>query len=151
MSLATAAPRGYHNVLAYLIVEDAARAIDFYTSIFGATERTRMPGPNGRILHAELDFGDSCVMLADQNPAMDAWAPGHFGGSPVTLMLYVSDVDETYRRAITAGGRSRREPADQFYGDRTAGVDDPFGHRWYLATHIRDVSPEEMQSAMANA
>jgi PhnB protein len=149
MALANAAPSPYHNVQPYLMVPDSKAAIEFYVRIFGATERMRMPSPSGGIMHAELHFGDTVVMLADESPAMDAWAPAHFGGSPVAMMLYVSDVDQTYRDALAAGATSRREPADQFYGDRSADIVDPFGHRWHMATRVREVSSEEMNEALA--
>jgi PhnB protein len=137
-------PEGYHSLTPYLLVHDAARAIDFYKSVFGATERMRMPAPGGRISHAELLIGDSTVMLADENAEMGALSPKTVGGSPVMLMVYVEDVDDVFGRAVAAGGRATRAVADQFYGDRTGGFDDPFGHKWYVATHIEDVSPEEL-------
>ena len=138
-------PEGYRNVTPYLIVDEAAKAIDFYRKVFKAKERMRMPAPGGRIGHAELEFGDSVVMLADENPEMNARSPRSVGGSPISLLLYVEDVDATVDRAVAAGAKLKRPVADQFYGDRTGGIEDPFGHQWYLATHVEDVSPEEMR------
>ncbi len=138
-------PDGYNTVTPYLIVDGAAAAIEFYKKIFGAKEVMRMPAPGGRIGHAEVKIGDSHVMLADENPDMNARSPKSVGGSPISLLLYVDDVDKTVDRAIAAGAKLKRPVADQFYGDRTGGIEDPFGHQWYVATHIEDVSPEEMQ------
>jgi PhnB protein len=137
-------PDGYHSVQPYLILDDAAAAIDFYQKAFGANQRFRMER-DGRIGHAELEIGDSCIMLADENPEIGARSAKHYGGSPVGLMIYVTDCDATYKQAVAAGATSEREPTDQFYGDRMAGVVDPFGFKWYIGTHIKDVSPEEMQ------
>lgn len=137
-------PDGYHSVQAYLILSNATAAIDFYKKAFGAKERLRMEH-DGRISHAEIEIGDCCVMIADENPEIGAYSPKHYGGSPVSLMVYVPDCDAVYKQALEAGATSDREPADQFYGDRVAGVVDPFGYTWYLATHIKDVSIEEMQ------
>lgn len=145
-------PDGYHSVQPYLIFKNAAQAIAFYTKAFGAKERFRMEN-DGRIGHAEIEIGDSCVMMADEHPQIGAYSAEHFGGSPVSLMVYVTDCDAVYRQALAAGAKSEREPTDQFYGDRMAGVVDPFGYRWYLGTHIKDVSKEEMerQSQAAHA
>lgn len=145
-------PDGYHSVQPYLILKNAAQAIAFYTRAFGAKERFRMEN-NGRIGHAEIEIGDSCVMMADEHPEIGAYSSEHYGGSPVSLMVYVTDCDAVYRQALAAGAKSEREPTDQFYGDRMAGVVDPFGYRWYLGTHIKDVSKEEMerQSQAAHA
>jgi PhnB protein len=137
-------PDGYHSIQPYLIVKDAAAAIDFYKKAFGANERLRMEN-NGRIGHAEIEIGDSCVMLADEHPQIGAYSSEHFGGSPVSLMIYVTDCDSVYAQALKAGAKSEREPADQFYGDRMAGVVDPFGLKWYIGTHIKDVSKEELE------
>lgn len=137
-------PDGYHSVQPYLILKNAAQAIAFYTRAFGARERLRMEN-NGRIGHAEIEIGDSCVMLADEHPQIGAYSVEHYGGSPVSLMVYVSDCDAVYKQALAAGAKSEREPTDQFYGDRMAGVVDPFGYRWYLGTHIKDVSKEELE------
>lgn len=138
-------PDGYHSVQPYLMFNGAAKAIEFYKNAFGATERLCMKQPDGRIGHAELQLGDSCIMLADENPQIEAFAPAHYGGSPVSLTIYTEDCDRTYHQAIAAGAKSEREPADQFYGDRMAGVQDPFGYKWYIATHIKDVSKEELE------
>lgn len=137
-------PDGYHSVQPYLIVKNAAGAIDFYKKAFGAKERFRM-AKDGRVQHAEIEIGDSCVMLADENPEMGARSPEHYGGSPVSLMVYVTDCDAVYKQALNAGAKSEREPTDQFYGDRMAGVLDPFGYKWYLGTHVKDVSKEELE------
>ena len=145
MSPIKAIPDGYHRIQPYLYIRGAAEAIDFYKKVFGATERMRMPPPDGRIGHAEILFGDSVIMLADEHPEKEIHSPKHFGGSPISLMLYVEDCDAVYQQALSAGAKSLREPADQFYGDRMAGVEDPFGFQWWLGTHIKDVSMEEMQ------
>jgi len=141
-------PEGYHSVQPYLYLKNASDAIAFYAKAFGATERMRMPDNNGRIMHAEISLGDSCIMMADENEAIGAYSPQHYGGAPMSLMIYVEDCDVIYQRAMAAGATSLREPADQFYGDRTAGVADPFGFHWYIGTHIKDVSMEEMQQHM---
>jgi PhnB protein len=136
-------PVGYPRVIPYLVVDGAADAIAFYVSVLGATERMRMPGPDGRIGHAELEIGDSVVMLADASP-QGGQSPREIGGSPVTVMVYMPDVDAAYAAAIEAGAQSLMEPKNQFYGDRAAAFTDPFGHRWHIASHVEDVSPEEM-------
>jgi PhnB protein len=141
-------PDGYHSITPYLIVQGAAAAIDFYKKVFGATEVFRVPGPGGKVGHAELQFGDSRIMLADEHPEMGAKAPGSFGGTPVGLMLYVADVDARFNRAVAAGATVNKPLADQFYGDRSGTVTDPFGHQWTIATHTEDVSPEEMDRRM---
>ena len=138
-------PEGYHSVQAYIIVEGAARAIQFYKAAFGAMERLCMKEPDGRVGHAEIAIGDSVIMMADPNPQMDAFAPAHFGGSPVTLMIYAEDCDAVYKRALAAGASGVREPADQPQGDRMCGVKDPFGYTWWVATHVKDVSKEELE------
>ncbi len=144
-----AIPDGYPRVTPYLIVDGAAAAIDFYTRIFGAKERMRMPGPGGKIGHAEIEIGNSMVMLADANPQMGHKAPKTLGGTPVSLLLYVENADDTVKRATAAGAKVVRPVEDQFYGDRMGGLEDPFGHLWYVATHVEDVSPEEMKRRMA--
>jgi PhnB protein len=141
-------PDGYHSLQPYLYFKNAADAIAFYAKAFGATERMRMPDKKGRIMHAEINLGDSCIMMADENADMGAYSPEHYGGAPMSLVLYVEDCDAVYKKALAAGAKSLREPADQFYGDRTAGVADPFGFHWYIGTHIKDVSMEEMQQQM---
>ena len=144
-------PDGYNGVTPYLIVGDAARAIEFYKEAFGAEEVYRFDAPGGRVGHADVKIGDSHVMLADEHPEMGARSPKTIGGSPVSLSLYVEDVDATVERAVEAGARLVRPVANQFYGDRTGGVEDPFGHVWYVATHVEDVSDEEMQKRAAAA
>jgi PhnB protein len=134
-------PEGYRTVTPYLIVGNATRLLDFLAQAFGAHERMRMPGPNETIGHAEVTIGDSVVMVADANEQF----PTRTG----TIHLYVEDCDDTYSRALEAGGTSAREPTTEFYGDRMAGVDDPFGNQWWIATHVEDVSPEEMQRRSA--
>ena len=141
-------PDGYHSVQPYLYLKNASDAIAFYSKAFGATERLRMANKDGRIGHAEINLGDSCIMMADENAAIGAYSPEHYGGVPMSLMIYVEDCDVIYQRAIAAGATSLREPADQFYGDRMAGVADPFGFHWFIGTHIKDVSPEEMKQHM---
>ncbi|HEU0025078.1 MAG TPA: VOC family protein [Thermoleophilaceae bacterium] len=144
-------PEGYPRVTPYLIVDGASAAIDFYRSVLGATERMRMAGPDGKVGHAELDIGDSVVMLADEHPEMDAYGPRSVGGTPVSLHVYVEDVDRVFERAIEAGGKALRPVEDKFYGDRSGGFEDPFGHHWNVATHVEDVPPEEMSKRAAEA
>ncbi|HET7752952.1 MAG TPA: VOC family protein [Anaeromyxobacteraceae bacterium] len=138
-------PDGYHSITPYLVVKGAARAIEFYKAAFGAKERFRMAEPGGGIGHAELEIGDSCLMLADEQEMRGFRGPEAYGGSPVTLLLYVEDVDATVKRAVEAGAKLTRPVEDQFYGDRTGGITDPFGHVWYVATHVEDVPPEELE------
>jgi len=140
-----AIPKGYHSVTPYLVVHDAEAAIEFYERAFGARETFRMGGPGGRIAHAEVQIGDSRVMLADEDPAMDALGPRSIGGTPVSLMVYVEDVDSVFRTALKAGGIQTRPVEDLFYGDRTGSLTDPFGHHWQLATRLEDLSLEEIQ------
>lgn len=137
-------PDGYPQVSPYLCVDRAADAIEFYTKALGATERVRMPDPDGRIGHAELQIGDSVIMLADEYPEMDIRSPKSVGGTPVTISVYVEDVDGVFGQAIELGAKPLREIENQFYGDRSGQFEDPFGHRWSIATHVEDVSPEEM-------
>ena len=144
-------PEGYRRVTPYLIVDGAAAAIDFYTSVLGATERMRMGGPEGKVGHAELEIGDSVIMLADEHPEMNARGPRSTGGTPVSLHMYVEDVDSVFDRAVEAGAKSLRPVEDQFYGDRLGSFEDPFGHHWSVATHVEDVSPDEMSKRMAEA
>jgi PhnB protein len=144
-------PDGYHTATPYLIIKDAARAIEFYKKAFGAMELMRMPGPDGTIGHAEIKIGDSPIMLADEVPGMDFKSPESLGGSPISILLYVEDVDAVFNDAVAAGAKVQRPVADQFYGDRTGGVLDPFGHVWYIATHREDVSSEEMKKRAAAA
>ncbi|HEY7097687.1 MAG TPA: VOC family protein [Terriglobales bacterium] len=142
-------PDGYHNVTPYLVIKGAAKAIDFYKTVFGATEVMRMDAPGGRIGHAELKIGDSHVMLADEYPEMKCRSPQAYGGSPVSMLVYVPDVDATVAVAQRNGAKLDREVQDQFYGDRMGQIVDPFGHIWSVATHKEDVSPEEMKKRMA--
>jgi PhnB protein len=142
-------PDGYRTVTPYLIVKGAAKALEFYKKALGAEERVRMPGPEGKIMHAEMQIGDSMIMLADEFPQMGAVSPQSLGGTPVGICLYVQDVDTLFKRAIAAGGKEERPLQNQFYGDRSGTMVDPFGHKWTIATHIEDVTPEEMQRRMA--
>lgn len=147
MSPVKAVPEGYHSLQPYLHVRGAAQAIQFYQRAFGATEIMRFAQPDGKIGHAELQLGDSVIMLADEVPERGIFSPAHLGGSAVSVMFYTEDCDAVYRRAIEAGAKSLREPADQFYGDRGAGVEDPFGFQWWISTHIRDITLDEMKKA----
>lgn len=144
-------PGGYHTATPYLIIKDAAKAIEFYKKAFGATEMMRMSQPDGRIGHAEIKIGDSPIMLADEFPEMGARSPQSLGGSPVSILLYVEDVDACAERAVTAGAKVVRPVKDQFYGDRSGSFEDPFGHQWHIATHVEDVAPEEMHKRAAAA
>ena len=143
-------PDGYHAVTPYLAVDDASAAIDFYARAFGAKERYRMPGPDGTVSHAELELGDSVIMLSDPLGG-DDHSPKEVGATTVGLFMYTSDVDAAYKQAIEAGATSAQEPKDMFWGDRFARVTDPFGHSWQLATHVEDVPPEEMERRSAEA
>lgn len=138
-------PEGYRSLTPYLIVKGAAAAIDFYKHAFGATEIMRMADPHGRIGHAELKIGDSVLMLADEHGSMGYRSPRSLGGSSVSILLYVADVDRVFGRAIEGGAKSLRALANQFYGDRSGTLEDPFGHVWTIATHVEDVAPDEMQ------
>jgi PhnB protein len=138
-------PDGYHSLTPYLVVSDANAAIAFYSDVLGAIERLRFAEPSGKIGHAELQLGDSVLMIADEYPDMGVLGPAKIGGTPVSLMFYVGDVDATLAAAVAKGATVLREAADQFYGDRTATLLDPFGHRWTLAAHKTDVSKADMQ------
>lgn len=144
-------PDGYPQVTPYLVMDGAAAAIEFYEKVLGAKERMRMDAPGGRIGHAELELGDSLIMLADEVPDMDIRGPKSFGGSPVTISLYVEDVDAVFDAALGAGATSVRPVENQFYGDRNGQFEDPFGHRWSVASHVEDVPPEEMEKRAAQA
>jgi PhnB protein len=144
-----AIPDGYHAITPYLSIEGAANAIEFYKRAFGAKERMRMAQPDGRIGHAELQFGDSCVMLADEFPDMDFRSPRSIGGTPVTLHLYVEDVDAVVNHAVAAGAKVLRPVQDQFYGDRSGTLADPYGHVWHVSTHKEDLSPAEIEKRAA--
>ena len=141
-------PEGYHSVTPYLVMNGASDAIDFYKKAFGAVELFRMPTPNGRIGHAELKIGNSPIMLADESPEMGSRGPATLGGTPVSLMIYLEDVDTVFKKAIASGGTELKPLQDQFYGDRSGTLKDPFGHVWTLATHVEDVSEEEMEKRM---
>ena len=142
-------PDNYPRVTAYLAIDGAGDAIEFYKKIFGARERFRMPGPDGRIGHAEIQLGDSVIMMADAFPEMGVVDPKKLGGTPVTLTVYVEDVDKTFKDAIKAGAKETQAVEDKFYGDRAGQFDDPWGHRWNVMSHVEDVSPEEMEKRAA--
>jgi len=137
-------PEGYRTVTPYLIIRDAARAIEFYVKAFGAKEVMRMPMPDGKLAHAEIQIGDSMIMIADENLEWGARSPETLSGTPVGIFLYVPDVDATFKQAVDAGATPTMPPSDMFWGDRYGKVKDPFGHEWSVGTHIEDVSPEEM-------
>ncbi len=137
-------PEGYRTVTPYLIIRDAARAIEFYVKAFGAKEIMRMPMPDGKLAHAEIQIGDSMIMIADENLEWGARSPETLSGTPVGIFLYVPDVDATFKQAVDAGATPTMPPSDMFWGDRYGKVKDPFGHEWSVGTHIEDVSPEEM-------
>lgn len=138
-------PEGYHSVTPYLIVRGGSDAIEFYKRAFGATELFRFPAPDGKVGHAEIKIGDSPIMLADEYPTMGYHSPQSIGGSPVSLMIYVEDVDTVFGRAVETGATVKEAVQDKFYGDRIGSVVDPFGHVWHIATHKEDVSMEEME------
>jgi PhnB protein len=144
-------PDGYHTVTPYLIIKGAADAIDFYKRAFGATELFRMDQPDGKIGHAEIKIGDSPIMLADESLEMGHRSPQSLGGSPISILLYVEDVDALFNQAVAAGAKIDRPLEDKFYGDRGGSLTDPFGHIWHIATHKEDVTPEEMEKRMAAA
>ena len=144
-------PDGYPQVTPYLIVDGGAAAIDFYTKVLGATEKMRMPSPGDRIGHAELELGDSLIMLADEHPERNIVGPRTVGGTPVMISVYVEDVDAVFERALAHGAKSTRPVENQFYGDRTGQFEDPFGHHWSVATHVEDVPPDEMEQRAAEA
>ncbi len=144
-----AIPKGYHNVTPYLIIDGATRALDYYQRVFGATEHMRMPGPDGKIGHAEITIGDSMIMLADEHPQMGARSPRAFGGAAVSIMLYVDDVDATVKAAVADGAKVLQPVEDKFYGDRMGTIEDPFGHHWHIGTHKEDVPPEELKRRAA--
>ncbi|MGA2413020.1 MAG: VOC family protein [Candidatus Sulfotelmatobacter sp.] len=150
MSKVSYIPKDYNSVTPYLVIKGAAQAIEYYKKVFGATETVRMNGPDGKIGHAELKIGDSHIMLADENPSM---GEGHtsattVGGSPVSLYVYLPDVDSVVKRAADEGAKILKPVQNQFYGDRNGFIRDPFGHLWGIATHVEDVSPEEMKERM---
>ena len=145
-------PKGFHTVTPALTTRDPGKAIDFYKRAFGAEERMRFPGPDGKsIMHAEIKIGDSPFMITDENPAFPEWlSPQSRGGTPVHIYLYVDEVDAVFARAIAAGAKQLLPVQDQFYGDRSGALTDPFGHVWYIATHTEDVSPEEIKRRAAS-
>jgi PhnB protein len=149
MPKANPVPQGHHTAAPYLVVDDANGAIAFYGKAFGAQELFRMPGPDGKIMHAEVLIGDSPIMLCDENPETEARSPKAFKGSPVSVFLYVPDVDALFATAVAAGATAVVPLTDMFWGDRYAQVVDPYGHAWQIATHVEDVSPQEMESRMA--
>jgi PhnB protein len=138
-------PKGYGSVTPYLIIKGAAKAIDYYKNVFGATEIMRMPGPDGRIGHAELQIGDSRIMLADEFPEMGYRSAESIGASPVSLLVYLPDCDQVVAKAVAEGAKILKPVEDQFYGDRSGFIQDPFGHLWGIATHKEDVSPQELE------
>jgi PhnB protein len=144
MATAAPIPAGHRTVTPYLAVKNGAKALEFYTKAFGATEVYRLMVPDGRVGHAEIRLGDSLIMLADEFPEYGGKAPDTLGGSPVAIHLYVEDVDGFVKRAVAAGAREVKPVMDQFYGDRSGQLEDPFGHLWWVATHKEDVAPEEM-------
>lgn len=153
MSKVNPIPTGYHSVTPYLIIKGAAEAIEYYKKAFGATELFRMAQDDGRIGHAEVKIGDSPIMLADEFPEMKYLSPLSLGGTPVSLLIYVDDVDKIFPQAVSAGGEVQKPLQNQFYGDRSGTLKDPFGHVWTIATHVEDLSPEEMEkraSAVGN-
>jgi PhnB protein len=141
-------PKGYHTVTPYMTIRDCAKAIEFYKKAFGAVQTERVDGPNNKIMHAEIKIGDSILMMSEESPEMKG--PEKLGGSPVSVLLYVENVDEIFKRALSAGATVVKEVKDQFFGDRMGTLKDPFGHTWSIGTHIEDVSSEEMAKRMKN-
>ena len=144
-------PDDYRGATPYICVHDGAAALDFYAKAFGATERTRMAEPSGKIGHAEIQIGEAVIMLSDEFPELGVRSPRSIGGSPTAVLLYFEDVDAVAGRAVEAGGKLTRPVENQFYGDRSGKLEDPFGHTWWIATHVEDVSPEEMAKRAAAA
>jgi uncharacterized glyoxalase superfamily protein PhnB len=151
MGQAKPIPDGYHAVTPQLVLDDAAKAMEFYKDVFGAKEVMRMPGPGGKIWHAELQIGDSKIFLGDAMPGMGASPPTPDHPSSVSVMLYVPDADTTFKRALDAGARKEMDLQDMFWGDRGGSVVDPFGYRWFIATHVRDVTEDELRRAAQEA
>lgn len=139
-------PAGYHSVTPYLLIRNATAAIEFYRQVFGAVEIMRLVDPEGRISHAEITIGNSRIMLADEHPEMDFLGPQTRGGTTVSLLIYVANVDEVFEMALQQGSREVRPLVDQFYGDRSGTIEDPYGHIWSIATHLEDISPAEMEA-----
>ncbi len=146
-----AIPDGYTALTPYLVCRDAAKAIEFYTGAFGGQEVMRMPGPDGRVMHAEMKIGGSMLMLSDENPERGFLSPASIGGTATSIMFYTDDVDAVFNRALSLGATSEQSPSDMFWGDRMGNLVDPFGHRWAVATHKEDVTPDEMERRMAAA
>jgi PhnB protein len=142
-------PEGYPRVTPYLTIDGAAADIDFYTTVLDAKERMRMPAPGDKIGHAEIEIGESIIMLADESPEMGNKGPKALGGSPVSIMVYVEDADATFAKALQAGATETQPLEDKFSGDRAGSFEDPWGHLWHVATHVEDVSPEEMEKRVA--
>ena len=142
-------PEGYHSVTPYLIVKDAKQALEFYAKAFGATELLRLADPGGGIMHCEFQIGDSKIMMAGEYPGMGALSPQTIGGTPVSFCIYVENCDEMFKQAIAAGGKEKRPVTDQFYGDRSGTLEDPFGHTWTVATHKEDFTPEQIEERAA--
>jgi PhnB protein len=147
MGKVKAIPDGYHVVTPYLTVRNAAQAIDFYKKAFGAEQTVRMDSPDGKVMHAEIRIGDSVVMLGDENPQMGSNSPQTLGGTTAGLMIYCDNVDQAFERAVQAGAKAISPPTDMFWGDRYGQISDPFGHKWSIGQHTKDVSPEEMAKA----
>jgi PhnB protein len=145
MSTAKAIPSGHRTVTPYLAIKNAAKALEFYKNAFGATDCYKLMMPDGRLGHAEIQLGDSMIMLADEFPEYGGKAPETLGGSPVSIHLYVEDVDAFFKKALAAGAKELKPVMDQFYGDRSGQLEDPFGHLWWVATHKEDIAPDEMQ------
>ncbi|HUG19306.1 MAG TPA: VOC family protein [Planctomycetaceae bacterium] len=150
MSQVQPIPAGYHSVTPYLIIKNAAEALEFYKRAFGATEKLRLEGPGGTIMHAEVMIGDSHVMLGEQNEDMGFLGPKAIGGTPVSLLIYVENVDQLFAQAVKAGAKELQPVTDQFYGDRSGRIEDPFGHLWSIATHIEDLTQEEIDRRFAD-
>lgn len=148
MSKVNYIPKGYNTVTPYLVIKGAAKAIDYYKNVFGATVVVRMDGPDGKVGHAELQIGDSRIMLADENISMGNRSAESIGGSPVSLYVYLPDCDKVIQKATAEGAKILKPVADQFYGDRSGFIQDPFGHFWGIATHVEDVSDQEMKERM---
>ena len=144
-----AVPDGDYSLTPYLVCKGAARAIEFYVTAFGAEEVVRMPGPNGSVMHAEVRIGNSMLMLSDENKERGSLSPESIGGTPCSIMFYADAGDAVFKRAVAAGAKAEMPPADMFWGDRMGNLVDPFGHKWAVATHKEDVSPEEMEKRMA--
>ena len=144
-----AIPEGYEGATPYLIIKGAANASEFYKKAFGATEIMRIPAPGGTVGHAEIKIGNAIIMLADEFPEMNHKSPQSFGGTPVSMMVYVQDVDTFIQRAVAAGAKALTPVENKFYGDRSGSLEDPFGHQWHFATHVEDVSPDEMAKRAA--